>query len=70
MIWLLPHPILRLSHKRDNLLTGGGGRGVGEEPKKSSDGEKAWFSINHSILSDIRYILQILIIIPSPSVFL
>ncbi len=36
--------------KRNNLLTGEGGNGFGEEPK-SYDGEKAWSSVNHSILS-------------------
>jgi hypothetical protein len=63
IIWLLSHPlphsafdsrldrrqIARLK-KRDNLLTRGGRR----RPRggaKSYDGEKAWSSINHSILS-------------------
>ncbi len=34
--------------KRNNFLTGGGGEGEGA---KSYDGEKAWSSLNHSILS-------------------
>jgi hypothetical protein len=34
--------------KRDNLLTGEGGE---DEAVKSYDGEKAWSSINPSILS-------------------
>ncbi len=37
---------------RDKLLTGEGGRGWGEA--YPDDGEKAWFSINHSILSALE----------------
>ncbi len=39
------------------LLTGEGGdwgEGVGEEPNQSYDGDKAWSSINHSILSGLN----------------
>jgi hypothetical protein len=62
MIWLLPHPLFPVSNldrrhtgrrrKRDNFLTGRGeGRGgVGAKPY---EGEKAWSSKNHSILSDL-----------------
>jgi hypothetical protein len=47
MIWLLPNPLLPLpsvppatyrktekESKRDSLMTGGGGEGVGEEPNQ------------------------------------
>jgi hypothetical protein len=37
--------------KRDNLLRGVGVGGAGGGGPKSFDGEKAWPSINHSILS-------------------
>ena len=59
MIWLLPHPhshqqVVSLSRSSCvspvELLTGYGGRGGGGEAK-SNDREKAWSSINHSILS-------------------
>ncbi len=39
--------------KRDSLLTEDGGGGVGGG-SKSYDGEKAWFSVNHSIPSGWR----------------
>ncbi len=54
-IWLLPHRLLPLPcvsdreedwEKKDNLPTEGGG-----ERDKSYDSEKAWSSINHSLLS-------------------
>jgi hypothetical protein len=56
IIWLHPHPYPHSSvskldrrHLGDSLLTGEGkGKGGGA---KSYDGEKAWSSINHSILS-------------------
>jgi hypothetical protein len=59
MIWLIPHSLpfsqskLDRRHtgrlrKRDNKLTGDGGGGG----DKSYVAEKAWSSINHSILSD------------------
>jgi hypothetical protein len=63
MIWLLAHhlhffPVRNLDRrhtgrmrKRDNFLTGEGGRGGGEEPTESYDRKKPWSSINHSILS-------------------
>jgi hypothetical protein len=60
MIWLLPYPlppspVSKLGtgwlRKRDNLLTGEGGKGGG---KKSYDGEKAWSSMNRSVLSDLH----------------
>ncbi len=37
--------------KRDNLLIGEGGGARGWGGAKSCDRKKAWFSINHSILS-------------------
>jgi hypothetical protein len=60
LIWFLPHPLSTVSttvskldrrhtgrlRKRDNLLTEDGRGG-----SKSCDCEKAWFSVNHSILS-------------------
>ncbi len=65
VIWLLPNPLppspvckLNWRHtgklrKRDNLPTGeGGGLGGGA---KSYSGEKAWFSMNPSILSAYIY---------------
>ncbi len=63
MIRLLPHPFPTISdidrrhtgrmRKRDNLLTEKGGGGGGGA--KSCDGEKAWTSINHSILSGFNH---------------
>ncbi len=54
-----PSPISELDRrhtgrmrKKDNLLTGEGGRGVGGA-KSYEDGEKTWSSINNSILSDV-----------------
>ena len=56
MIWLHSHPLTPLSPLPSVSLTGdtqfvlmGGVHGGGA---KSYDGEKAWSSINHSILSD------------------
>jgi hypothetical protein len=56
---LPPSPISELDRrhtgrmrKEDNLLTGEGGRGVGGA-KSYDDGEKAWSSKSHSILSGI-----------------
>jgi hypothetical protein len=37
--------------KRDNLLAGGGGWGGA----KSDNGEKVWYSLNHSILSAYKF---------------
>jgi|688.fasta_scaffold545491_1 hypothetical protein len=63
-IWLLPLPIhpplpcLSLSLpvcRRSSFLTGEGGGGGAN----AYDGEKAWFSINHSILSSPEYTLYI-----------
>jgi hypothetical protein len=48
--------VLSLTEKRDNLMTGEGrkgeeeGLGRGGGRVKSFSGEKAWSSINHSIL--------------------
>jgi hypothetical protein len=54
---LLPPPVSKLDWRHtgrliDNLLKGVG-EGVGERAI-SYDGEKAWSSINHSILSGVR----------------
>jgi hypothetical protein len=74
MIWLLPHPApsLLLSpvskpDRRhtgrliyiytDNLLTGEGEEGGAGA--KSYDSKKAWSSINHSILSGWRLLLEL-----------
>jgi hypothetical protein len=54
MIWLPPTPFPPRTGrliKIDNLLAGERGRGVGGGKAKSDDSEKAWSSINHSILS-------------------
>jgi hypothetical protein len=63
MIRLLPHPVPTISEidrrhtgrmrKRDILLTEKGGGGGGGA--QSCDGEKAWSSINHSILSGLNH---------------
>jgi hypothetical protein len=60
MFWLLPLPLRwhlkarsathRRTEKERQLLDGRVGQRGGEEAK-SHDGEKAWFSIIHSILS-------------------
>jgi len=54
--WLVPHPLSKLDRphigrlrKRDILPTGEGGGAV------SYDGKRAWFSINHSILSGLLF---------------
>jgi hypothetical protein len=43
--------------KRDNLLTGGGVEGMWGGAK-SYDGDKAWYSINHSILSGMTAVWE------------
>ncbi len=48
MIWLLLHPSPVAGQLPDGR---GGGRGWREEPN-NTDGETAWSSINHLILSD------------------
>ncbi len=59
IIWLLTHSRKldrrhrRSPRKRDNFLTGV--KGEGGVGTKSYDDEKAWSSINHSILSDSCY---------------
>jgi hypothetical protein len=61
MIWLLPHPSHPLrsvnssgdtQEDRKKQLVDGRGGGGGEGGAKTYDGEKAWSSINHSILFD------------------
>ncbi len=59
MIWLLPHQVDRRhtgrQRKRDKWREregGGGGRA------KSYEGERAWYSINHSLLSDFSVVLH------------
>jgi hypothetical protein len=54
----------RLS-KRYNSLTGAWGGGGNERGAKSYDGEKAWFSINHSIRSGYNCIKHIQCMGPS-----
>ncbi len=53
MIWIFPHPLTPSTPSQSSYVSpveltegGGGGGGAG-----SYDGEKAWSSINHSILS-------------------
>jgi hypothetical protein len=63
MIWFLPHPLSRqqvFSLSQSSCvssveLTDERGGEQGWEGTKSRDGEKAWSSINHTILSDTLF---------------
>jgi hypothetical protein len=57
MIWLLLPPSKsskRKTEKERHLADGRGEGGCGEGAN-SYDGEKAWSSINHSLLSGLKY---------------